>query len=237
MQRALFVDDHAEFWLTPTEAAVPTTLSHIVDTQQHWGLDLNWDKIQMLIQPMGTGRRRRFPNCGNLHYNGKSISGTRPAKYIGALISRTGSCRVEVTSRIRKATAALTKTARHVWNQRMTLALKVQLYVALVRSVLCFGLECWHLTASHYRELEQFQNRALRWLAKAPAHKTHESNESLRTRLQVPTVESWLRLRRLKWLQDCTRAPEHRAQALCALFAQLTGTPPRPPPPLRPLVE
>ena len=181
--------------------------------------------MQVIATPKGPGSKRKFPNKGRIRYEGRNVGGTYSAKYLGTLVANTACTTPEVRSRIRKATAALTKLARHVWNQGLTLELKVQLYLALVRSVLCYGLECWHLTAGNIRDLEQFQNRALRWLAKAPAHKTHETSRDLRTRLGVPTVHSWIRLQRLQWLQTCIRHPEHHAQALCALFGSLPWDP------------
>ena len=225
MHRALFVDDHAEFWLEPTEVHMQGPLSRITRHQQGWGLHLNWDKVQIITAPCGRGSKRRFPNKGRVRYAGRNVGGTYTAKYLGTLVAHTGCVTTEVRARIRKAMAALTKLARYVWNQHIPLELKVALYLSLIRSILCYGLECWHLQHGHLRELEQFQMRALRWLAKAPAHKTHETNEHLRTRLKVPTVESWVRYRRLTWLQDCVRHPMHHAQALCALFGGVAWDP------------
>ena len=67
MNKTLFVNDRAEFWLTPTESTVTSPLTNVVQVQQGWGVHLNWDKVQMLIQPLGKGRKRRFPNSGTLH--------------------------------------------------------------------------------------------------------------------------------------------------------------------------
>ena len=78
---------------------------------------------------------------------------------------------------------------------------------------LVYGLECWALTRGQMRDIEHCQTRALRWLARSPAHLYNESNEELRQRLQVPTVESWLRLARLRWLRSALRKPAARSQA------------------------
>lgn len=221
MHRALFVDDHFEFWLTPTEAAALPPLQHMVHAQGPWGLRLNWDKVQILMQPMGTGSKRLFPNKGQLRYEGKLIGGPHHAKYLGALLTKTGTHGPEVQARLAKAVATLVRLGKHVWGHVGTLQLKVRLYEALVRSVLLYGMECWGLTKGQLRQLEQFQNRALRWIVRSPAHISHESNEALRRRLGVCTVESQLRVMRLKWLRAALNAPEHHLQPLCALFGTL----------------
>lgn len=192
---------------------------HELRTGAHeWGLQQNWDKTQLMVQGLGKGRKRRFPHKGDLYYEGRLVKSKPVAKYLGTLLAASGSHTHEVRSRVSKATTALSRVARGVWRHAIGLELKVRLYLTLVRSVLCYGTECWHLNKTQLRMLEQVQNRALRWASKAPSHITHETSEALRERLRVPTVESWIRLARLRWLRKALRAPELHQQALCALF-------------------
>ena len=200
-------------------------LADLARHQNEWGLELNWDKIQVVAAPRGKGCKKRFPNKGKVRFAGRTLGGHHTAKYLGTIISKTGSYAAEVRNRISKATAALVKVGRHMWNKPLPLGLKVQLYLALVRSILGYGLECTTPTKGQWRDLEHVQMRALRWLAKSPAHKSHETNEELRRRLQVPTVASWTRLTRLRWLQTALKKPEDHAQVLCALFGTLPWDP------------
>ena len=73
--------------------------------------------MQILVEPRGAGCKRKFPNQGKARRKGRTIGGTRAAKYLGALFARTGSRTKEVRSRILKATSALTKVARRMWNR------------------------------------------------------------------------------------------------------------------------
>ena len=82
MDRALYVDDHAEFWLTPTEHAIAGHLEHLATAQTGWGLTLNWDKVQVLAQAMGKGSKRRFPNHGRVQYFEHALGGHHTAKYL-----------------------------------------------------------------------------------------------------------------------------------------------------------
>ena len=129
MNRALFVDDHAEFWLTPTERAVTSPLTQLVEAQQGWGIQLNWDKVQMLTQPMGAGRKRRFPNNGRVNYAGHELGGHRAAKYLAALITKTATHGAEVSARITKAFAATVRVGRHVWRRCAGAHLKAVSYI------------------------------------------------------------------------------------------------------------
>ena len=47
--------------------------------------------------------------------------------------------------------------------------------------------------------LERWQIKKLRHLARSPVHITRETSEALRRRVQIPTIESQVRVRRLKW--------------------------------------
>ena len=110
----------------------------------------------------------------------------------------------------------------------MGTTLKVRLYCSLIRSILTYGLECWALARGQLRQLEQCQMRALRWLARSPARRSHESNQALRERLGVPTIESWLRVARLRRLRTALKHPREPQQALCALLGAIPWDPEAP---------
>ena len=140
-------------------------LPHIAAHQQEWGLQLNWGKVRTNVGSRGKGCERGFPNKGRARYQARSGGGAHAAKYLGAIISKTGSYAAEVRNRISKGTAALVRVGRHMWNQPLPLGLKVQLYLTLVRSILGYGLECTTPTKGQWRDLEHVQMRTLRLLA------------------------------------------------------------------------
>ena len=76
---------------------------------------LNWHTVQVIATAKAPGSEGKFPNKGRFRYEGRNMGGAYLAKYLGALVANTGCVTPEVRSRIRKATAALTKLARRAW--------------------------------------------------------------------------------------------------------------------------
>ena len=100
----------------------------------------------------------------------------------------------------------------------MPLKLKVELFQQYELTVLLNGMECRNLTKTQLSKLERYQIRQLRHLAHSPAHIYRESNEKLRRRLGVPTIESRLRRSRLNNLRNVFQHPDINQQLIAVLF-------------------
>jgi len=223
VHQALFIDDHAELWPATSIDYGLALVQELHDTQQGWGLHINPDKTQLMGGWYGKGTRRRKKRMQQRHYwQGRPLQTGTEATYLGSRLSATGTMAHEVTARINKAQGALSTVGRHIWKHPLSTALKVTLYCTMVRSVLVYGLETGHITKAQGERLEKLQTRALRWLSRTPAHITGEPSETLRARLKVPTIESYLRWRRLSWLQNALGHPETHVQVLASLFGRVS---------------
>ena len=76
---------------------------------------------------------------------------------------------------------------------------KINMYRALVVSVLLYGSEAWATTLAVHRCLDVFDMRCQRRLLRV-FWQQHVSNQSIRERTKQPTESSLLRQRRLRWL-------------------------------------
>ena len=80
MDSALFVNDRAEFWPLDRETDARAFLHDARVSMEGWGLPLNWDKAQLLVQGLANGCKSRFPNKGNFWYAGRLVHGIPVAK-------------------------------------------------------------------------------------------------------------------------------------------------------------
>ena len=113
--------------------------------------------------------------------------------YLGVVVSYGPFERQSCAYRIKAATGNKHRLAKILHCKRLSLNQRVRLYVACVRSSLLYGQHAVGVTAEVMRKLEQFDSRALRAIARAPAHLTKESTVHLRERLKVDSPTTTLR--------------------------------------------
>ena len=127
--------------------------------------------------------------------------------YIGSLITNNGSSSREITFRIAKAASAMNRLSNSLFRkQRISIQTKINIYRALVVSVLLYGCEAWATTLADRRRLEVFNMRCQRRLLRV-FWQQHISNHSIRERTKQPPASSLLRQRRLRWFGHLHRMP------------------------------
>ncbi len=89
---------------------------------------------------------------------------------------------------------------------RIRIRTKINMYHALVFSVLLYGSEAWSTTLADRRRLDVFDIRCQRRLLRV-FWQQHISNRSIRERIKQPTASYLLRQRRLRWFGHLLRMP------------------------------
>ena len=83
-----------------------------------------------------------------------------PFTYLGSLITNDGSSSRDITSRIAKAASAMCRLSNPLFHQhRISIRTKINMYRALVVSVLLYGSEAWATTLADRRRLDVFDMR------------------------------------------------------------------------------
>ena len=89
---------------------------------------------------------------------------------------------------------------------RISIRTNINMYRALVVSVLLYGSEAWYTTLADRRRLDVFNMRCQRCLLRV-FWQQHISNRSIRELIKQPTVSYLLRQRRLRWFGHLLRMP------------------------------
>ena len=127
--------------------------------------------------------------------------------YLGSLITNDGSSSRYITSRIAKAASAMCRLSYPLFRKhRIGIQTKINMYRALVVSVLLYGSEAWAITIADRRRLDVFDVRCQRRLLRV-FWQQHVSNQSIRERTKQPTASSLLRQLRLRWFGHLHRMP------------------------------
>ena len=123
----------------------------------------------------------------------------------------------EINQRIKNAGEAVTRLKKFWKIKGVELPTKVKAYEQLVRTILVYGIETRVVSKSQMTRLECFQTRVLRRIGQSQSHLTHESNEDVRVRLGVPSIESLMTKVRLRMWQKLASNP------IPSVMAAVTG--------------
>ena len=127
--------------------------------------------------------------------------------YLGSLITNDGSSSRDITSRIAKAASAMYRLSNPLFRKhRISIQTKINMYRALVVSVLLYGSEARATTLADRRRLDVFDMRCQRRLLRV-FWQQHISHHSTSERTKQPTASSLLWQRRLRWFGHLHRMP------------------------------
>ena len=130
--------------------------------------------------------------------------------YLGSNISSNLSLDTELNMRISKASAAMARLIKRVWeNTMLTIKTKTQVYQACVLSTLLYGSESWTLYTWQERRLNTFHLRCLRRILSISWQDCIPNTEVLATAGTL-SMYALLTKRRLRWLGHVMRMHDGR---------------------------
>ena len=89
---------------------------------------------------------------------GKKLEEVSSFKYLGATLTKDGTCKTEIHIWISAATAVMVRLTR-VWKSNISFQTKFKLYKSLVISILLYGCETWTLLTETERRIQTFENK------------------------------------------------------------------------------
>ncbi|BHF76926.1 hypothetical protein SprV_0502002700 [Sparganum proliferum] len=129
-------------------------------------------------------------------------------KYLGARLLPSGQIKDDIVSRIDAARWVFSSLRKCLWIRRdLSIATKIRVYRASVRSVLLYGCECWALRMEDDRKLEVFDHHCLRIILRVK-FTDFVSNETVRARCDnIARITQAIQERRLRWFGHVLRRP------------------------------
>ena len=157
------------------------------------GMRISWPKTKLMASTPKPTNHLPLKICN------KEVVFVDSFTYLGSLITNDGSSSRDITSRIAKAASAMCRLSNPLFRKhRISIRSKINMYRALVVSVLLYGSEAWATTLADRRRLDVFDMRCQRRLLRV-FWQQHVINQSIRERTKQPTASSLLRQRLLRW--------------------------------------
>ena len=159
-------------------------LLHAIERHsEYFGLKLNYDKCINITANQRVSSVRFSPTGPG---QGKLVPGKSSAAYLGTILSDTFNNKAELLNRLGDCIATANRM-KIFWNKANTsIRWKIQVFNAIIRSKLLYGLECIQLTNAEISRINAFQNNFLRRiLGKPPTFiDRSETNERMYREIQ-----------------------------------------------------
>jgi hypothetical protein len=177
-----------------------------------FGIQIAWAKTKVLV--MGEAPQ---DICFRDHAGrDQTIEAVDSFVLLGSTVNRAATMDAEVDHRILRATRSYNLLRRRLFlNRHISLRTKAAVYRVVVLASLLYSSECWYCLNGydHWRKLEMFNMRCVRDMCgvwRMQQHEQHITNEMLRERLQLETVQELSRQRQLAWLGHLGREEDDR---------------------------
>nr|VZI08543.1 unnamed protein product [Spirometra erinaceieuropaei] len=163
---------------------------------------------------INAGKTKVFSSCipdqekAPLGIDGCQLEEVDSFKYLGARLLPNGQSKDDIVSRIDAACWVFSSLRKCLWNRRdLSIATKIRVYRAVVRSVLLYDCECWALRVEDERKLEVFDHHCLRTILRMK-FTDFVSNETVRARCNnLARITQAIQERRLRWFGHVLRRP------------------------------
>ena len=164
------------------------------------GLHTNWQKTK--VQSLSDF----LPRPPNLTVRDEVIEVIERFQYLGVLTHKSCSCSLEVQRRMELARSVFGGLEENIWQTRIALRTKLQLYDTYVVPVLLFGSETWALTKSEERRIDAFGWKCLRRICNV-RWSDFLTNMEIQRRTGAQPLSMVIQRRRLSWvmLPECLK--------------------------------
>nr|VZH99591.1 unnamed protein product [Spirometra erinaceieuropaei] len=163
---------------------------------------------------INAGKTKVFSSCildqekAPLGIDGCQLEEVDSFKYPGARLLPNGQSKDDIVSLIDAARWVFSSLRKCLWNRRdLSIATKIRVYHASVRSFLLYGCECWALRVADERKLEVFDHHCLRIILRVKLT-DFVSNEIVRARCDnIERITQAIQEKRLRWFGQVLRRP------------------------------
>ena len=127
--------------------------------------------------------------------------------YLGDIVTPGGGCAEATVNRSRIAWGKFRELLPLLTSRALSLSTRGKVFVTYVRSAMLYGSECWAMKVEDLNRLQRNERSMLRWILNFRL-KDRISSDELYLKLQIPTLQSTLILRRLRWYGHTVRSQQ-----------------------------
>ena len=196
-----FADDI--YLLAGNNAELQKLTNKLASASERYGMEVSSEKSKVMVNSIDTNA------SADIVMNGQKLEEVDSFRYLGALITKDGSCRKDILARIAQAMAAMSKLDE-IWKcNRLSFKTKLRLYRTLVIPILLYGCESWTLNADTAKRLEAFEMEGYRRLLHI-SWTEHKTNEFVCRKVvdlagDQESLLSIVKRRKLTWFGHVTR--------------------------------
>ena len=202
LRELLFADDCA--LNSNTEAEMQQCVNHFSRGCDNFGFTTSTKKTEVMHQPAP----RKMYHKPHIFVNDEPLKATDSFTYLGS--TREANIDVEVNNRFSKANSAFGRLRKKVWDRRgISQDTKLNVYMAVVLTVLLYACESWTVYSRHDRKLNHFHTKCLRIILSIKWQDMVPDTEVL-TRAGIPSIHTLLQKDQVRWAGHVTRMPDDR---------------------------
>ena len=152
-----FADDVAVY--AATREMLEEVVGEFVRTAADWGLTVSLEKTKLFAMGKWLKSEDNLP----VQLDGGEIATVEDFTYLGSNIIRDGELHGEVAVRLGKASRAFACLRSSIFcSKQLSVAIKREVYRAVVLSTLMYGAETWTVKVDSVRRMRGFHNRCIR---------------------------------------------------------------------------
>ena len=140
----------------------------LVATASTYGMEISTVKSKVMVNSTNNA-------SVSIIMDGEKLEEVSSFKYLGATLTKDGTCKTEIHIWIATATAAMARLTR-VWKSNISFQTNFKLYKSLVISILLYWCETWTLLTETERRIQVFENKCLKKLL-CICYWEHNTNE------------------------------------------------------------
>ena len=136
--------------------------------------------------------------------NGEELKNVDYFKYLGSVIDKYGTIDRDVDLRVQAAWSSWRKLTGVLYDRKIPLRLKANIYEAIIRPALTYGSECWAMKVTNKRKIATTEMRMLRGIL-GGSRRDHMRNEEIRRLLHLSPIDEVMPSGRLRWFGHVQR--------------------------------
>ena len=129
-------------------------------------------------------------------------------RYLGSWLHECGDLDREIQARLQGTGNTWRNVSGIIYDKRMPMELKTQVYKTMVRPVILYGAEIWAVKEEHVKKLEVAEMRCLLTIRGA-TRRDRMRNEDIRQELKVTELREKIRECRLRWYGHVKRMEQN----------------------------